>query len=94
MPRVKSLLILRWIEKILIRGLVFFFLFFLPFNSELVVKDSGGMGKEETARQLKAASEGHVESVLLCSSEENSFIDRQLLDSCSRTVFAADPHKY
>lgn len=60
----------------------------------LLVKDSGGMGKEETARQLKEASEGRVESVLLCSSEENGFIDRQLLDSCSRTVFAAEPHKY
>lgn len=58
------------------------------------MKDSGGMGKEETARQLKEASEGHVESVLLCSSEENSFIDRQLFDSCSPTVFAAEPRKY
>lgn len=72
---------------------VFFFFPSLLIQS-LLVKDSGGMGKEETARQLKEASEGHVEPVLLCSSEENSFIDRQLFDSCSRTVFAADPHKY
>lgn len=69
--------------------------FFFPslLIQSLLLKDSGGMRKEETARQLKEASEGHVESVLLSSREENGFIDRQLFDSCSHTVFAAELHK-
>lgn len=35
LPRVKSLLILRWVEKTLILFFYFFFFFPLPFNSEL-----------------------------------------------------------
>ena len=49
LPRVKSVLILRWIERIPIRG---FMVFFLPFNSELAGE---GLGRDGEGGDSQAA---------------------------------------